>query len=140
VGYTADGAQPSPAQERSTGDLVKLLSEQVSVLVRDELELAQLEMTRKGKQAGVGIGMLGGSGLVALYGVGCLLACVIIAISGAVAAWLAALIVGAALLAVAAAAALAGKGRLQKATPPVPEGAVDSIKTDVEEIKERARR
>ena len=138
--HTADGAQPSPAQERSTGDLVKLLSEQVSVLVRDELELAQLEMTRKGKQAGVGIGMLGGSGLVALYGVGCLLACVIIAISGAVAAWLAALIVGAALLAVAAAAALAGKGRLQKATPPVPEGAVDSIKTDVEEIKERARR
>ena len=54
--------------------------------------------------------------------------------------WLAALIVGAALLAAAAAAALVGKGRLQKATPPVPEETVDSIKTDVEEIKERARR
>jgi hypothetical protein len=127
-------------QERSTGELVKSLSEQVSVLVRDELKLAQLEMTRRGKQAGAGLGMLGGSGVIALYGVGCLLACAIIALSGVVAAWLAALIVGAALLAAAAAADLMGKGRLQKATPPVPEETVGSIKTDVEEIKERARR
>jgi uncharacterized membrane protein YqjE len=139
MAHTADGA-PSPGQERSTGELVKALSEQVSALVREELKLAQLEMTRKGKQAGVGIGMLGGSGLIALYGAGCLLACVIIALSGVVAAWLAALIVGAALLAVAAAAALMGKGRLQKATPPVPQEAVGSVKADVEEIKERARR
>jgi hypothetical protein len=138
--HIADGAQPPASQERSTGELVKLLSEQVSVLVRDELKLAQLEMTRKSKQAGAGIGMLGGSGLVALYGVGCLLACAIIALSGVVAAWLAALIVGAALLAAAAAAALVGKGRLQKATPPVPAETVDSIKTDVEEIRERVRR
>jgi hypothetical protein len=117
-----------------------LLSEQVSVLMGDEFKLAQLEMTRKGRQAGVGIGMLGGSGLIALYGAGCLLACMIIAISGVVAAWLAALIVGAALLAVAAVVALVGKGRLQKATPPVPEETVSSIKTDVEEIRERAQR
>ena len=71
---------------------------------------------------------------------GCLLACVIIALSGVVAAWLAALIVGAALLAVAAVAALIGKGRLQRATPPVPQETVGSVKADVEEIKERARR
>lgn len=138
--HTASAAQPPAAQEPSTGDLVKQLSEQVSVLVRDELKLAQLEMTRKGKQAGLGIGMLGGSGLVALYAVACLLACVIIAISGVVAAWLAALIVGMVLLAVSAVAALLGKGRLQKAAPPVPEQAVGSVKADVEEIKERAHR
>jgi uncharacterized membrane protein YqjE len=139
VEHTADLGQPAD-RDRPTGELVKQLTEQVSVLVRDELKLAQVEMTRKGKQAGVGIGLFGGSGLVALYGVGCLIACAIIAISGAVAAWLAALIVGAALLAVAAVAALIGKGRLQEATPPVPEQAVDSVKTDVEQIKERARR
>jgi hypothetical protein len=132
--------EQSPVQDRSTGELVSQLSEQVSVLIRDELKLAQAEMTRKGKQAGMGAGLLGGSALAALYGVGCLIACAIIAISGVVAAWLAALIVGAALLAVAAAAALIAKGRLQKATPPVPEQTVGSIKTDVEEIKERARR
>jgi hypothetical protein len=138
--HIGDGGTAPAAQERSTGELVKLMSEQVSVLVRDELKLAQLEMTRKGKQAGAGVGMLGGSGVIALYAVGCLLACAIIALAGVLAAWLAALIVGAALLAAAAAAAPVGKGRLQKATPPVPEETVDSIKTDVEEIKERARR
>jgi hypothetical protein len=120
MSHIVDGAQPAPSQDHSAGELVKQLSEQVSVLVRDELKLAQLEMTRKGKQAGLGAGLLGGSGLIALYGAGCLLACAIIAISGVVAAWLAALIVGAVLLAVAAAAALTGKGRLQKATPPGP--------------------
>ena len=138
--HIAGRAQRPSAEERSTGELVKLLSEQVSVLVRDELKLAQLEMTRKGKQAGLGVGLLGGGGVVAFYGVGCLLACAIIAISAVVAAWLAALIVGAALLAIAAVAALTGKGRLQKAAPLVPEETVGSIQADVEEIKERTRR
>lgn len=132
--------QPVAAQGQSTGDLVRQLSEQVSRLVRDELKVAQLEMTSKGKQAGLGIGMLGGSGLIALYGAACLLACAIIALSGVVTAWLAALIVGVALLAVSAAAALRGKRRLQKVTPPVPEQAVGSVKADVEEIKERVHR
>ena len=136
----ADGAHPTAVRERSTADLVKLLSEQISVLVRDELKLAQLEMTRKGKQAGVGAGMLGGGGLIALYGLGCLIACAIIAIAGVLRPWLAALIVGAALLAVAAASALLGKSRLQKAASPVPGQAVARIKTDVDVIKERARR
>lgn len=129
-----------PAQEHSTGELVKQVAEQVSVLVRDELKLAQLEMTTKGKRAGKGVGMMGGGGLIALYGVACLIACAIIGISHAVTAWLAALIVGAALLVVAAIAALAGKSNMGKATPPVPTEAVDSVKTDVEEIKERVRR
>jgi uncharacterized membrane protein YqjE len=134
-------AAPPPAgQEPSAGELVRQLSEQVSVLVRDELKLAQLEMTRKGKQAGLGAAMLGAGGLTALYGVACLLACVVIALSGAVAAWLAALIVGVVLLAASAAAALLGRGRLQKATPPLPEQAVGGVKADVEEIKERAHR
>jgi VIT1/CCC1 family predicted Fe2+/Mn2+ transporter len=138
--HLADGARPPAVHERSTGDLVKQLSEQVSVLIRDELKLAQVEMTRKGKRAGIGAGMLGGGGLIALFGAACLIACAITAISGVLAAWLAALIVGAALLVVAAAMALLGKGRLQKSVPPVPEQAVASIKTDVGVIKERARR
>jgi hypothetical protein len=127
-------------QEHSSGDLVKMMSEQVSVLIRDEMELARLEMTSKGKQAALGAGMFGASGVVAIYGVGCLLACAIIAISGVVAAWLAALIVGAALLAAAGGAALLGKRRMQKAAPPVPEQAVADVKADIEEIKERAHR
>jgi uncharacterized membrane protein YqjE len=135
-----NGADKTAAQERSTGELVKLLTEQVSALVRDELKLAQLEMTRKGKEAGSGIGMMGGGGLIALYGVACLIACVIIALSHVIAAWLAALIIGVALLVIAAVVAAAGRSRMRRASPAVPTEAVDSIKTDVEEIRERARR
>jgi hypothetical protein len=54
--------------------------------------------------------------------------------------WLSALVVGVALLAVAGIAALVGKSRLQQATPPVPQEAVQSVKADVDEIKERAHR
>jgi len=132
--------QPPGGGEHSTGELVKTMTEQVSVLIRNELKLAQLEMTGKGKQAALGAGMFGAGGVVAVYGVGCLLACAIIAISGVVAAWLAALIVGVALLAAAGGLTLMGRGRLRKATPPVPEQAVADVKADVEEIKERAQR
>jgi hypothetical protein len=127
-------------QEHSTGELVKTMTEQVSVLIRNELKLAQLEMAGKGKQAALGAGMFGASGIVAVYGVGCLLACVIIALSGVVAAWLAALIVGVALLAVAGGAALLGRQRLRRAAPPVPEQAVADVKADVEEVRERTHR
>lgn len=126
--------------EHSTGELVKMVTEQVSVLVRDELKLAQLEMGTKAKRAGKGMGMLGGGGLVALYGVACLIACVIIAISHSLQAWLSALIVGAALLLVAGVLAALGRSHVRKATPPMPTQAVDSVKTDVAEIKERMRR
>ena len=118
--------------EHSTGDLVKLVAEQVSVLVRDELKLAQLEMTGKAKHAGKGAGLMGGGGLIALYGVACLIACVIIAISHTLQAWLAALIVGAALLVAAAVAALVGRSQLRKAAPPMPTEAIEGVKTDVE--------
>ena len=45
--YPAGGAQLPSAEERSAGELVKLLSDQVSMLARDELKLAQPEVTRK---------------------------------------------------------------------------------------------
>jgi Putative Actinobacterial Holin-X, holin superfamily III len=128
------------AQELSTGELVAQLTEQVATLVRDELKLAKVEMTRKGRQAGLGAGLLGGGGLIALYGAGCLIACAIIGLSHVVQPWLAALIVGAALMAIAGVVALMGKGRIQQATPPVPAEAADSVKADVETIRERARR
>ncbi len=128
------------APNSSTAELVKQLSEQVSQLARDELRLAQLEMTRKGKRAGLGIGMFGGGGLLALYGLGCLLAAAIIGLATAVTAWLAALLIGAVLLAAAGLATLLGRGQLHKATPVVPERAVGSVKADVEEIKESAHR
>lgn len=137
---SAGTVRPAEPQERSAGELVKELTELVPRLVRDEIKLAQVEMTQKGKQMGIGVGAFAGSGLIALYAIGCLLACAIIAISGVVAAGLAALIVGAALLAVSGIAALIGKSRLTKATPPVPKEAIGSVQADVQEVKEKAHR
>jgi hypothetical protein len=120
--------------------LVKQLSEELSRLVRDEMRLATLEMTGKAKTAGRGAGLFGGSGVAALYGAGCVLAAAIIALAGVMRPWLAALIVGVALFAVAGIAALAGRGQLKRATPPVPSQATESVKADVEQIKESAHR
>ena len=131
---------PAVAAETSTGDLVKNLSEQVSRLIRDELKLAEYEMTAKAKRAGRGAGMFGGSGLLALYGIACFLAAAIIGLALVVPAWAAALIVGGALLIVAGIAAMLGKRQFGRATPAVPEQTVQSVKADVEEIKERAHR
>jgi hypothetical protein len=124
--------------EKSAGELVKEITELVPRLVREEITLAKLELASKGKQAGIGAGLLGGSGIIALYAVGCLLASAIIAISGVIAAWLSALIVGVALLAVCAVASLIGAGRLKRATPPVPLQAIGSVQADVREVKEKA--
>ena len=136
----SSSAQFPPEREASTGELVNQLSEQVSRLVRDELKMARLELTRKGRFAGLGMGMYGASGLVALYAIACLLAAAIIAIAGEIRPWLAALIVGLALLVVSAAAALMGRSRVRRATPPIPDQAVEGAKADVEEVKEGMHR
>jgi hypothetical protein len=136
----SSSAQSPPERAASTSELVKQLSEQVSLLVREELKMARLELTRKGRFAGLGMGMYGASGLVALYAIACLLAAAIIAIAGEIPPWLAALIVGLALLVVSAVAALVGRSRMRRATPPVPEQAVEGAKADVGEVKERMQR
>jgi membrane protein len=136
----ANSAHTPPEREASTGEFVKQLSEQVSTLVRDELKMARLELAHKGKFAGFGIGLDGASGLVALYAIACLLAAAIIAIAGEIRPWLAALIIGLVLLAVSAVAALMGRSRMGRATPPMPEQAVEGTKADVGEVKERMHR
>ncbi|MGE5288543.1 MAG: phage holin family protein [Micromonosporaceae bacterium] len=136
----AQAAEGRSIQDRSVGDLARQLPEQVSRLVRDELRLARLEMTEKGKRASLGAGMFGGGGVVALYGIAAILAAVILLLAKVVPAWGGALIVGGALLAVSAALALLGRRQMRAATPPVPQHAVTSVKSDVEEIKERAHR
>ena len=121
--------------EPSTGQLVSQLSTELSQLVRDELQLAQVEVSGKAKQAGIGAGMFGVAGILAMYGVGALIGTAILALALAVDAWLAALIVGVVVLAAAGVAALVGKNRVSKAVPPVPTRAVEGVKEDVETLR-----
>jgi MFS family permease len=120
--------------------LTRQLSEQTTELVRKEIELAKAELQIKGKRAGIGAGMFGSAGVLALYALGALTAAAILALATAVAGWLAALIVAVVWAALAGLAALIGKSKVEQATPPLPEQAVESVKEDVEWTKARAQR
>lgn len=121
--------------DQSVGELVQQLSQQTAALVRQEMRLATAELQQKGKTAGIGAGMFGGAGVVALYGVGALIAAAILGIATFLEPWIAAVIVGVVLLAVAGILALTGKKQVEQAGPPVPEQAMESAKRDVDEVK-----
>jgi uncharacterized membrane protein YqjE len=129
----------SDTRERPTSELLKELSDQVTTLVRQEIELAKLELREKGKKAGTGAGMFGGAGVLGLYAVGALTATVILALATFMPAWVAALIVAVVYGAIAGVLGLRGKSQVGQATPPVPEQAVDTTKEDVRWVKSRAR-
>ena len=133
-------SEQNRAEAASAGELVSRLSQQLTTLVRDEMRLAQAELTQKGKKAGIGAGLFGGAGVVGLYGVGALVAAAIIALSLAVTAWLAAVIVAVVLFIVAGVLALVGKKEVSAATPPLPQEAIAGLKTDVATVKESAHR
>src|SRR5436190_9746538 len=135
----AEGNGQTDQRDRAVGELVKELSEQTSLLVRQEVELAKAELAEKGKKAGMGAGMFGGAGLFGFFAFAALTATFILALAEAVAPWLAALIVTVVYGAIAGVLALQGKNKVQEATPPVPERAVDSSKEDVEWVKTRAK-
>lgn len=138
--HAAHTDRPGQADARSVSELVGDASEQLSRLVRDEIRLATLEMQEKGKRVGKGAGLAGAGTVLALYGVGALVAAAVIGLAEPLPAWAAALIVGVVLLVVAGILALAGKKNVQSATPPLPEDAVHGVQQDVATIKERSRR
>jgi hypothetical protein len=126
-------------RDRPVGELMKQLSDQTSTLVRKEIELAKAELAVKGKKAGVGAGMFGGAGLFGFFAFAGLTTTLILALATAVAPWVAALIVTAIYGAIAGVLALQGKSKVQEATPPVPERALDSTKEDVAWVKTRTK-
>ncbi|MEH1056513.1 phage holin family protein [Micromonospora sp. CPCC 206171] len=129
--------------EPSTAELVQRATEQVSRLVRDELALARAELTRKGKHAGIGIGLFGGGGALAFYGLGALVVTAVLLLDLVMPAWLAALIVAVLLFLVAGVLALVGKKQVSQAVPPVPASTVQSLRADVDvvtaAVKDRGR-
>jgi uncharacterized membrane protein YqjE len=135
----ADQQDGNAMRERPIGELFKQLSEETSMLIRQELELARAELKEKGREAGKGAGFLGGAGLLALLAAGAVTACLILVLDKAVAAWLAALIVAVVYGAIAGLLALRGKERVRAGTPPAPEQTVETVKEDVEWAKTRAR-
>jgi uncharacterized membrane protein YqjE len=126
-------------RERPVGELLKQLSEETTTLVRQELELAKAEVAQKGQQAGKGVGMFGGAGIVGFLSLAALTAALIMALDKAMPNWAAALIVAVVYGAIAGVLALQGRNRVKEATPPVPQQTVESVKEDVQWAKTRTQ-
>ncbi len=119
----------------STGELLGRLSEDVSQLVRDELRLAQAEMSQKAKGAGAGAGLFGAAAVLAWFGVGALVVTIGLALALVLDGWLAAMIVTVALFVAAGVAALVGKRALARAVPPTPDRAVENLGRDARALR-----
>lgn len=132
--------QRARAADDSVGALVSRASQQISELVREEMQLARVEMTQKGKRFGTGGGLFGGAGLLGILAAQALVAAGIAALALVLPVWASALIATAVLAAAAAVVAVAGKKQIAKAGTPAPGQTIDSVKADVAEIKGRAHR
>jgi len=130
-----NGSPVRPGTDQSTSELVQKASEQITRLVRDEIALAKAELAEKGKHAGIGVGLFGGGGVLAMYGVGALIATLIIVFDLFLPLWAAALIWTVVLFAAAGVLALLGKKQVTQAVPPEPKSAIASTKADVDEVK-----
>jgi hypothetical protein len=125
-------------RERPLGEVAKDLTQDVSLLIRQEMELAKAEMAQKGRTAASGLGMFGGAGVVALCAAGALTAFLVLVFSIFLPEWAAALLVGAVLAAVAAVLVRQGKERVADAGKPIPKQTIETMKEDVEWTKTRA--
>jgi hypothetical protein len=124
-------------QERSIGELFGQLSQDMALLVRQEVQLAKSEMQQKITRATADLVSLATGGAVVLLGALALTAALILILAGPVgmAPWLAALLVG---------LVLAGGGYMMlqrglrdlKRTDPTPRRTVESIKEDIQMAKE----
>ncbi|WP_030303351.1 phage holin family protein [Streptomyces katrae] len=126
--------------DESVSVLVSRASRQISELVREEMQLARAEMTQKGKRFEKGGGLVGAAGLIGILAAQALVAACIAALALILPVWASALIVAAVLAAVAAVTAVAGKKQITEAGAPVPGKAIDSVKADLAEIKEKVQR
>jgi uncharacterized membrane protein YqjE len=130
------GTRSEDLRERSTGELLKQLSQETSTLVRQELELARAELSDRGRRAGAGAGLFGGAGAMGLVTLGALTAFLIAVLDTGMRLWLAALVVAVVEAAITAVLAMRGRDRIKEATPPAPQ-TVDTVKEDVRWAKTR---
>ena len=121
------------SQQPSTGELLAQLTDQSARLVREEVEHAKAELRDDVRHVGLGVGLAGTAGLLALYGLAALLVAAGAALALAMDVWLAALVVAIGLFVIAGAAALVAKAQAAQAGPPI--RTVESLKQDVATVK-----
>lgn len=129
----------SKMKRPSVLQLIAGLPAQLIALVKIEIEQAKAELKAKAISAGVGVGMLLAAALLAFFAFATLVATAVLALTLVFQPWLAALIIGVALLVLAGIVALVGVRMLKKGMPPVPTAALESLKEDVHALKGEGR-
>ena len=125
-------------QERSLGELFGQLTQDLSLLVRQESQLAKTEIQEKISRASRDLVALAAGGIVALIGGFALAAAIILLLVDPVGLepWVAALLVG--VLLAGGGYVMLQKGlRDLKTVDPAPRRTVESVKEDIQAIKER---
>ncbi|MBA2359875.1 MAG: phage holin family protein [Actinobacteria bacterium] len=133
-----------PTQETDAGpglgSAAKQVAEHASSIARLEIELASLELKKKLAALGLGIGLLVGALLVAVYGIGFLFATIAAALATFLPVWLSLLVVTLFLFVVTGALGVIGLKKVQRGTPPVPKQAIDEAKLTTQALKRNGNR
>jgi hypothetical protein len=127
--------QTNGQSDKTTAELIKDLSTQLSTLVHEEIELATAELSARGKRFGLGAGLFGAAGALMFMGFATFTAAAVTALALVMPVWAAALVVGVGLTLLAGAIALKAKSDVRRASPPIPQEALSSTKEDVEWLK-----
>lgn len=127
-------AQQITKDERSLGELFSELATETSNLVKQEVSLAQAELTQKATKAGKNVGYLVVGGAIAYAGLLAIIAAVIIGLSHVVSAWIAALLVGIIITVVAVVMIMSALSALKNMSM-TPTQTVETIKEDAQWLK-----
>jgi len=122
-------------REQSFGTLLSELTSDISTLVRQEIDLARVELTAKAKDAGKGVGMMVGAAVVGLAVLGAFTAFLISLLAEWMPVWTASIIVTVLWAIVAYVLLRRGQRQLKEAMPPKPEQTIETVKEDVQWAK-----
>lgn len=125
------------AEEREAKEILNSITDDVRTIVQAEVELAKSEILPSVKKGGVGAGLFGGAGYLAINGVSLLFIAAALALSMLIKdLWpIGFVIVGVLLLVIAGVLALIGKRQIQQAKPSAPSEAAAQAKGTVEDVK-----
>jgi len=137
---TAWEAGRDPDPNRPTTELLGDLVEELRRLARAEIQLAMTETRRKAKRLGLAAMAMVSAAVLALTGVFVLVASAVLALGLVVPAWLAALLAGAGVFALAGVALLTARFAMRRAVPITPQWMLGSVRDDVRTIRKGVAR
>lgn len=129
----------SPPPKTSVGELIGQVLDQLSTLIRDELQLAQAQLVARGKKLGIGAGAFAVAGFFGFFGFALVLTTSILGLATVLPPWLASLIVTTVVLTIAAIAALLGKKKVDESKQHSADP-VQNLKNDANLVADAAKK